>query len=288
MNFNFGAAPKTTASAFSFGTPSATSAPTAVVQPSFGGAAAAPASGFSLGATPATSKPSFGLGTPSFGAPTTSSTPSLSFGAGANVAGTSTSGLGSVQPQTTGFTLGGAPTTTTAQPVGFGAPSTSVTATTTVAGLGGSLGLGGTLSTSLATNPTTEVSSSSSQNVKESNIPNELLVTVEDFKKFVKEERSISSEIAHTSPKIHDKISEEINGLNQLVSALSSGLAKNCMLLDKIKLEAAQEIQNAEIAQRTRDTPPGLQYENLAPVILTQFTKRLPSYEFLYFTSFTV
>ena len=141
-----------------------------------------------------------------------------------------------------------------------------MTATTTVAGLGGSLGLGGTLSTSLATNPTTEVSSSSSQNVKESNIPNELLVTVEDFKKFVKEERSISSEIAHTSPKIHDKISEEINGLNQLVSALSSGLAKNCMLLDKIKLEAAQEIQNAEIAQRTRDTPPGLQYENLAPV----------------------
>ena len=74
-------------------------------------------------------------------------------------------------------------------------------------------------------------------NVKESNIPNELLVTVEDFKKYVKEERGISSDIAHTSVKVHDKISEEINGLNQLVNTLSTGLAKNCMLLDKIKME---------------------------------------------------
>ena len=96
-------------------------------------------------------------------------------------------------------------------------------------------------------------------------ISSELLVTVEEFKKFVKEERSVQSDIAHTSAKVHDKISEEINGLNQLVSTLSTGLARNCMLLDKIKLEAAQEIQNAEIAQRTRDIPPGLQYENLAP-----------------------
>ena len=44
------------------------------------------------------------------------------------------------------------------------------------------------------------------------------------------------------------KISEEINGLNQLVNTSSTGLAKNCLLLDKIKMEAAQEIQNAEAA----------------------------------------
>ena len=48
-------------------------------------------------------------------------------------------------------------------------------------------------------------------------------------------------------------------------------------------MEAAQEIQNAEIAQRTRDTPPGLQYENLAPydyfsTLLSKFETQMLHY----------
>ena len=129
-------------------------------------------------------------------------------------------------------------------------------------------GLGGTnagigASTSVATS--NDAKSAAAQNLKETHIPNELLGSVEEFKKFVKEERGISSDIAHASPKMQSKISEEINAMNQLVSALMTGLSRNHALLDKIKLEAAQEILNAEIAQRTKDTPRGLQYENMAP-----------------------
>ena len=233
MSFNFGnqtSLAKTTS--FNFGGVSApgtsfsSTVPTGVVQPTFGtlastaasvvpgtnatpptaivGAQPQPSSGFSLSAGATVSKPT-SLGVPSLFS--TSATPSFGL--------TSTVQQNTQQPTSLNFGAPGAITTTTAA-------STST-------GLGGTtLGLGGTLNTSLATNPTTESNQATSQNVKESNIPNELLVTVEDFKKYVKEERSISSDIAHTSVKVHDKISEEIKGLNQLVNTLSTGLAKNC------------------------------------------------------------
>ena len=125
--------------------------------------------------------------------------------------------------------------------------------------------------------PADQIKSAANQNQKETNIPNELLETVEGFKKYVKEERSISSDIAHASPKIHTKISEEIAAMNQLVSTLMTGLSRNHALLDKIKVEAAQEILNAEIAQRTKDTPRGLQYENMAPY--EYFTRLVSKFE---------
>ena len=293
MSFNFGnqtSLAKTTS--FNFGGVSApgtsfsSTVPTGVVQPTFGTLASTAASvatgtsGFGTNATPPTAI---------VGAqPQASSGFSLS--AGATVSKPTSLGVPSLfnTSATPSFGLTSTVQQNTQQPtsLNFGAPGaiTTTTAASTSTGLGGTtLGLGGTLNTSLATNPTTESNQATSQNVKESNIPNELLVTVEDFKKYVKEERGISSDIAHTSVKVHDKISEEINGLNQLVNTLSTGLAKNCMLLDKIKMEAAQEIQNAEIAQRTRDTPPGLQYENLAPydyfsTLLSKFETQMLHY----------
>ena len=68
-----------------------------------------------------------------------------------------------------------------------------------------------------------DAKTTAAQNLKETAIPNELLESVEEFKKFVKEERSVSSDIAHASPKIHNKISEEISAMNQLVSTLMTG-----------------------------------------------------------------
>ena len=184
------------------------------------------------------------------------------------------------QPQAnTGLALGAAPATSG---LSFGAPAstaaTTAVASTTLApapsGLGGTnVGLG----TSASVTAPSDAKSAAAQNQKEMAIPNELLESVEEFKKFVKEERSTSSDIAHASPKIHNKISDEISAMNQLVSTLMTGLARNHALLDKIKVEAAQEIINAEIAQRTKDTPRGLQYENMAPY--EYFTRLVGKFE---------
>ena len=61
------------------------------------------------------------------------------------------------------------------------------------------------------------------------------------------------------------KVQEEVSTLKQLLSLVSTGLQRNAMSIDKLKQESAQELKNAEMAQRTRDLPPGLQYENTAP-----------------------
>lgn len=49
------------------------------------------------------------------------------------------------------------------------------------------------------------------------------------------------------------------------MSALSSELSKQKLQLEKLKRDISEGLLNAEIAQRTRDAPPGLQFENVAP-----------------------
>ena len=61
------------------------------------------------------------------------------------------------------------------------------------------------------------------------------------------------------------KVQEEVASLKQWLSLVSTGLQRNAMAIDKLKQESAQELKNAEIAQRTKDLPAGLQYENTAP-----------------------
>jgi hypothetical protein len=43
------------------------------------------------------------------------------------------------------------------------------------------------------------------------------------------------------------------------VSVLATGIQKNRVALDRLKLDSAQELINVEIAQRTKDTPPSMQ-----------------------------
>ena len=284
-------------SGFSFGAtqPAASAAPTTglsfgTTQPASTGLSfgtTQPAStGLSFGATPQASvAPTTGL---SFGAAAPQSTAStgLSFGQPAASAASTGLSFGSTTANKPGSLFGAATSATSAAPLTFGATTTTAstglsfgtpqaqpalnlggTAAPTAAAAPAPVGLGGSNVGILKQNTTTTDSKSttSAQNHKETAIPNELLGTVEEFKKFVKEERSISSDIAHVSPKVHKKIAEEIAAMNQLVSTLMTGLSRNHALLDKIKVEAAQEILNAEIAQRTKDTPRGLQYENVAP-----------------------
>lgn len=289
--FGTSAAPATTTAAvapLSFGGGfggAATS--TAAVQPTLGATttSAAPAfGGFGTAATtaaaPATQAGAFGTATstaaaaPTFGgfgvaastAPTTAAS-TLSFGApaAASTAAGATPAFGLGGTTATAAAAPGAPAATTGFGLGGTAASTAAVTTATTTPKVGLGGIANPLATAGQGQGQGGENKGDPKNLKETQIPNELAITVEEFKKFVKEERSTSSDIAHISSKVHQKIKADTDGLLNLVKALSSGLAKNKAQLDRLKLDAAQELLNVEIAQRTKDTPPALQYENVAP-----------------------
>jgi nucleoporin p58/p45 len=299
--FGFGAPAGT---AFSLAAPPVATSVTSTMAGGFGGfgasaaaAATSTAGAFNLGA-PGTKPATVGFG---FGAPAAAATSAAvaplnfntyaatpasgGFGAAATTAPGGFAGFG-------GGTLGTASVTTTSSSLAFGAPPTTLVPGTALGvGLGGtsaapppafgalsstpastgySQGLGGTSNPALAGAAAQNTIGDGgkgglAKTIKETMVPQQLSQNMEDFKKFVKEEKSVSSEIAHISSKTHHQIKNDIDGLSGLVKALSHGLAKNRAQLDWLKMAAAQELLNVEIAQRTKDTPPAMQYENVAP-----------------------
>ncbi|XP_010746951.2 nucleoporin p58/p45 isoform X2 [Larimichthys crocea] len=283
--------------------------------------AAAPITGLTLGA-PATSSTSTGFSL-AFNKPTASATPfSLTTTATSSSSAPAGAGLtfGSVltstapqQPAATGFMLGlGGTTTTTAA---LTAPSLggSLFSSTVSTGLGQTtLGGGGGLTLGSLLAPSTSVSaapapsmglggvdfSTSSENksdtssganaqdskaLKDENLPPVICQDVENFQKFVKDQKQVQEDISRMSSKAISKVQDDIKSLKQLLSVSASGLQRQALAIDKLKLETAQELKNADIALRTQKTPPGLQHENTAPSdyfrsLIEQFEVQLQQY----------
>ncbi|XP_049825348.1 nuclear pore complex protein Nup58 isoform X2 [Aethina tumida] len=240
---------------FSFGATS-TALPTASVAPTL--QPAAPATGFTLGAPASTAAPTGGL---TFGAPAASSAaPTLgSFGITSTAATTAKPTFGfttltpASAPSTTGFSLGGLGGTSKTT-----ATTTTITTAPTVVGLGGIA--------------TTESKSGAKEcakkevSPKDQPLPNEILQTVENFKTVIKDQKSYSSDIARCSLRDYCKVEKEIETLNTVLQEVEAQLQRNRNLTERLKYDTAKCLQNVDMAQRTQDTPPGLQYENTAPV----------------------
>nr|CAD7257971.1 unnamed protein product [Timema shepardi] len=293
---SFGAPAATTSSGLSFGAPSVPTTSTGL----FGAPTSTVSTGltFGIGQTPglfgaqastvSTATSSTGLSGALFSAPATSSQPAfpgstgLSFGAPAS---TETSfSLGALSTAST------APTNTTiAQGLGaktLGSLSFGPTPATSGATTSAGLSLGGGSLFGIKTPATTAATSSvglggvdASQGkpglgpkkqeikaAKENLVPNEIIQTIDAFKSFVKSQKNLSSEISRGSAKPLLKVEEDTTALKNLLSSLGAELVKNKLQADKLKAEIAKCLQNAEMAQRTHETPTALQFQNTAPL----------------------
>ncbi|XP_023612468.1 nucleoporin p58/p45 isoform X3 [Myotis yumanensis] len=239
--------------------------------------------GFSFG-TGASSNPSVGLNFGTLGStstPATTSAPSGGFGTGLfgskpatgfTLGGTNTGTPATTSASTTGFSLGFSKPAASATP--FALPITSTSAS------------GLTLSSALTSTPAgdkTGTRPEDSKALKDENLPPVICQDVENLQKFVKEQKQVQEEISRMSSKAMLKVQEDIKALKQLLSLAASGLQRNTLNIDKLKIETAQELKNAEIALRTQKTPPGLQHENAAPadyfrILVQQFEVQLQQY----------
>ncbi|KAM5279052.1 nucleoporin p58/p45 isoform 10-T15 [Hipposideros larvatus] len=259
------------------------------------------------------------LGTP---ATTSASTTGFSLGFSKPAASATPFTLPVTSTSASGLTLSSALTSTPAASTGFtlnnlgGTTATSTTASTglslggALAGLGGSLfqsantatsglgqnALGLTLGTTAATSTagneglggidfssSSDKKSKDSKALKDENLPSVICQDVENLQKFVKEQKQVQEEISRMSSKAMLKVQEDIKALKQLLSLAASGLQRNTLNIDKLKIETAQELKNAEIALRTQKTPPGFQHENTAPadyfrILVQQFEVQLQQY----------
>ncbi|KAK9886968.1 hypothetical protein WA026_019226 [Henosepilachna vigintioctopunctata] len=233
-------------------------------------------SGLSFGATTATPTLNFGLSTTG-----NAGTGSLTFGvpAASKTSATPTTGsLGSITTAlpSTGLSFGVsssgsnntfASSTSTPGTLSFGTPAVStgfsLVTPTSVAAASQKVGLGG-----VQTSTANTLGNVAAKEIppKEQQVPNEIQQDIENFKNFIKQQKSYSSDVSRCCVKDFRSVEAQIGVLNNIIKEIESQLQRNRSLAEKLKYDTAQGLQLLEMAQRTQDTPAGLQYENVAPM----------------------
>uniref|UniRef100_T1GM20 Uncharacterized protein n=1 Tax=Megaselia scalaris TaxID=36166 RepID=T1GM20_MEGSC len=101
--------------------------------------------------------------------------------------------------------------------------------------------------------------------VKETLVPDEIAKTVEDLKAYIKQQKTLSSDIGRASLSKLYSVTNDIQTINIALQEVTNSVEQTYSQTKSLRRETSKAIQSAEIAQRTNDTPSGLQFENTAP-----------------------
>ena len=71
------------------------------------------------------------------------------------------------------------------------------------------------------------------------------------YRKFVKEQKQVQEDISRMSSKGISKVQDDIKSLKQLLSVNASGLQRQALAIDKLKLETAQ-VQTVHITLKSK------------------------------------
>eukprot|EP00731_Ephydatia_muelleri_P021104 Em0013g831a len=88
---------------------------------------------------------------------------------------------------------------------------------------------------------------------------------VAEFAKFMKQQRDVGDEINRHNDSAIKKVRQEIDTHCQNLAAISAKIQDEAQMIGFLKQQTSEELKNSEVAQRTRDMPSSLQYDNTAP-----------------------